>query len=959
MRTGPEDATPTRVDPGGAGEAGVAAVGPGRLGDRYTLLRELGRGGMGTVYSAYDEELDRKVAIKVLRRDTLAMSGGSRVLGEAQALARLSHPNVVQVYDAGVFDGQVFVAMEYVPGETLRDWLKAAPRSWREVLAVYRQAGEGLRAAHAAGLVHRDVKPDNLMIGADGRVRVMDFGLALLGASGRAAPAEREATDAPRRLVGTPAYMAPEQLMGEVVDAAADTFALCVCLWEGLHDVRPFAGRTIGELRESLVRGVLAPPPERPSPGWLREVLARGLRTAPADRWPSMEALLDALDRGLAREAGRRRALRLGGLAIALLTLAGVGLGWRWHAEAQRVAACAALGAEIGAAWDDAARARLRAALLGSGLPFAPATAERVLPRLDAWAAEWSRVREETCLNEHVSEVWSMTLREGAEACLDERRSGFEAAIEALATGSREVVTDAVEIVGSLASARACGEPDLLARRPALSGAERERLGTVRRLLARASVALRAEPRQGEVFAREALAAAEALGWPPAQAEARLWVGRFEAALERHAAAKATLVRAYFEAARASAPEVATDAALELVEVTGRHLHQREHSQLWAQLAELGLQALGEGGRSQRDVTLLAAWGQVDVISGEHRGGAERLRRAVELAEDVLGDQHPDFASVVSRLALAEGQLGELSRARDTAARAFTLVEQTLGPDHPEVMDAARVLAARTAALAPTLDEPAAATRAYAEAVALLRRVLALDDTLQGGVDSERRAVTLAQLHFVDFLGGADLDGSEAGLRASLAMYERLFGPDSPKLMHPLGYLARVQDERGDHEAARRTHERALVLARRLGPEGRASVATVLTGLGVACLHDGALAEARASLEEAHAIRAELFEDAHPMMAQTLRALVLLELEGGSLARGESLLERAREGSSRADLAEARFALARALWRDAPQRRGEAREAAEQARAGFVVKGERGRLQRAAVEAWLAEHPLP
>ncbi|MCB9570262.1 MAG: serine/threonine protein kinase [Myxococcales bacterium] len=261
----------TRVDgeaPERRDDAPLEVPPEGRLFGRYTLLRPLGRGGMGTVYAAYDEELDRKIAIKLLRGDPRerasegegagAGEGAHHLLGEAQALARLSHPNVVQIYDVGVIGGQVFLAMEYVQGKTLREWEREAPRSWREVVALFRQAGEGLAAAHDAGLVHRDFKPDNVLVGEDGRVRVLDFGLAARrerGATGegdelsartlssisRSDLRSASATGVTRTLVGTPAYMSPEQHLRLEADGRSDLFAFCVALYEALHGERPSA----------------------------------------------------------------------------------------------------------------------------------------------------------------------------------------------------------------------------------------------------------------------------------------------------------------------------------------------------------------------------------------------------------------------------------------------------------------------------------------------------------------------------------------------------------------------------------------------------------------------------------------------------------------------------------------------------------------------------------------------
>jgi tRNA A-37 threonylcarbamoyl transferase component Bud32 len=308
---------------------------------RYVVEALIGRGAMGSVYAARDPDLDRKVAVKRLRADALSEAARhqmrARLLREAQAMARLSHPEVITVYDVGAFGDQLFVAMEFVEGETLRQWRAAQHRGYAEILGVYERAGSGLAAAHEAGLVHRDFKPDNVLVGRDGRVRVTDFGLARSVShvdgtatprpGGAESPEEGGLTMTLTRtgtLLGTPAYMAPEQLRGGVADARSDVFSFCVALYEALYGERPFAGSTVPAVRASIEDGaVRAPPLMTRVPAWLRAVLLRGLRSAPEQRFASMRALLDGLR---AAHAASRWRMRLAiALAAGLLgTVAGV-----------------------------------------------------------------------------------------------------------------------------------------------------------------------------------------------------------------------------------------------------------------------------------------------------------------------------------------------------------------------------------------------------------------------------------------------------------------------------------------------------------------------------------------------------------------------------------------------------------------------------------------------------------
>ena len=282
------------------------------------MLGCIGTGGMGQVYAAYDPKLDRKVALKVLH-DGREQGEQPRLVREAQALARLTHPNVVAVHDVGTHDGRLFVAMEFVEGVTLREWLRLHPpgpaKRVAEVLELLVQAGEGLAAAHRAGLVHRDFKPSNVLIGSDGRVRVVDFGVVRVEEPRQGSrqqhfesARDEEATEPqvemfeqpdpltrPGAIVGTPAYMAPEQLLSMKVGPSSDLFAFCLTAWEAVFGVRPFPGKTIPAVLEAIRRGRPARPPEVQCPHELETALLEGLAFGSRSRPPSMDVLLDAL----------------------------------------------------------------------------------------------------------------------------------------------------------------------------------------------------------------------------------------------------------------------------------------------------------------------------------------------------------------------------------------------------------------------------------------------------------------------------------------------------------------------------------------------------------------------------------------------------------------------------------------------------------------------------------------
>jgi len=272
--------------------AATAASSAGAAEERYELVEQLGAGAMGTVWRARDRALARDVAVKLLHDRFLSAAHQQGLAAEAQAMARLSHPNVVAVYDVGVRDGRTFVAMELVRGQPLSAWL-TTPRPWPEVVRVFRAVGEGLAAAHASGLIHRDVKPSNILLGDDGRPRLADFGVAHASRVEGVVSTTTTDTAGP---IGSPAYMAPERLIGDAAGARGDQFGFCAAFYEALHGRRPFVAGTASELVGLIRRG--PPPPVRPVPGWLHDVIARGLAADPAERFASMEELLGALRRG-------------------------------------------------------------------------------------------------------------------------------------------------------------------------------------------------------------------------------------------------------------------------------------------------------------------------------------------------------------------------------------------------------------------------------------------------------------------------------------------------------------------------------------------------------------------------------------------------------------------------------------------------------------------------------------
>ncbi|HEU0029817.1 MAG TPA: protein kinase [Kofleriaceae bacterium] len=292
---------------------------------RYLVLTTLGTGGMGVVFAAYDPQLDRKVALKLLRAGITynTKDARTRLRREAQAIAQLSHPNVVNVYDVGTTEeGDLYIAMEFVEGDTLTTWLKKYPRTWREIVDVFLQAARGVIAAHSVGLLHRDLKPDNVLVGGDGRVRVTDFGLARSVISTEESAAVRTEVGALNvdltatgTVLGTPRYMAPEQLTGPDIDARADQFSFCVALYEALYGTHPLPGATAVSMLEKQDRA-LPPPDGTKVPPTIARAVLRGLEREPPKRFPSMGALIAELAPPPPRSQVRYAAIGLFGLVL-------------------------------------------------------------------------------------------------------------------------------------------------------------------------------------------------------------------------------------------------------------------------------------------------------------------------------------------------------------------------------------------------------------------------------------------------------------------------------------------------------------------------------------------------------------------------------------------------------------------------------------------------------------------
>ncbi len=919
----------------------------GTLVDRYVVVDRVGQGGMGVVYSAFDPELDRKVALKLLR---LPEGGQDALLREAQAMARISHRNVIDVYDVGRFNERVFLAMEFLEGEPLGAWLARPGRTWRQGLEALLQAGRGLAAAHAAGLVHRDFKPDNVLVGRDGRVCVTDFGLARApdAAAARAVSAPEEVARRPLlelatfhrsgAWIGTPAYMAPEQLDGRPADARSDQFAFCVTLHEALFGARPFPGDSVELLRSWMRAGPRFDVQQRGAvPAFLRRALARGLALAPEQRFSGMAELLAALEADPAR---RRRTALVGAGAVALLSLTAL---VSWQVQARKSGVCRGAAARLAGAWDAPARAALRKGFLATGAPFAQDALKGVESALDGYAARWAALHEASCAATRVSGEQSEAVLTQKMFCLERRRRELGALASALAAADAKGVERSQEAAARLSPVEGCadGEALLAGVREPDDPALRQQAGEVRAEVAKVrALELAGQYGQGVQLGERTVERARKLGHRPVEAEALLALGRNQVAL-RDARAARTLEEALWAAEASRHDEVAAAAWTELFSWNGVDDQKEALATSQAERASAALERLGapgeprarfeyaqghlayahgryaqalphyqralalfEAAHGAKDVDVASAIGGVGAVyvaQGQQVEALGWLTRAARMQEEVRGESHPKVAGALHNLGVCLRSMGRLEEAQVQLTRALKIWERALGPAHPNVAQAHLSLGT----VFTSLGKAKEALEEFQTAQRLREAALGAEhpDTVQALV----------------FAGGAmqrldRLDESQALLTRALALREKLYGPE------------------------------------------HLEVGDVLTRLGTLYLLREAPAKALPMLTRA----AEIFEKVngpeHPLVAAALSEVGVAQANLHQWPSAVRTMERALQIIEKGQydpalLAHNRFALAQVLWESALDR-PRARRLALQAKDALSTPPVR-EADLAEVEAWL------
>jgi eukaryotic-like serine/threonine-protein kinase len=960
---------------------------------RFTISSRIGQGGMGVVYLVHDEELDRPVALKIIRSD--AGLEPAHLRREAQALARLSHPNVVQVYEVGQHESQVYIVMEYVPGETLREWSGDPSRTTEEIILAFVQAGKGLAAAHAAGLVHRDFKPDNAVVDEQGRVRVLDFGLARTRPTTMVSSGGDEGVRTPdsatsdpgvstvRTAIGTPSYMAPEQFAGLPTDWRADQFAFCVALWEALCNERPFSGETPTELHARIRSGRIGKVPAGAKmPTWVLPLLRKGLAAAPTDRHASLDDLLDALERGV-RPRKRRALVVLVGGAIVLAVVAG-----RVSASLS-AAPCPDPAPALSTVWDEPVRQEVRAALLNAAPRFGEFTAARVELALDAWTAEWIDGHRDACAATHIRREQSEALLDARMRCLHARRDSLAATVGMLREADAGVAERAIEAVEALPAVSPCADlayvqavdplPDDRSL-AAIVSAQLEDVAHVR--------ALRAVGRFDA--AREAaarlLVIAEGIQHAPLVARAELLLGSALVELGSVLEAEPHLRRAYEVSRAAQLIDVAAEAASELGYLLGRHTTRRGEAKAWAAVAEVEASVLGNDRArasalnaygvaaaqdGERDEARLAfqkaialvehespslAWlnfrsnlGRVTRMDGHLEEAVASLNDVVADARDLLGPEHPALVGFIDALVEPAMVLSQHERMEPLLASALRIATTSRGENHPDVARILSLYGSCKLALGELEEARSLLQRANATAVGA---------SIRGAQQPQPALASLARVYVL--LGEPDV--AIEHLHENVRETDRFSSPASRSAAVARGELADVLIEIGRHEEATVLIEEATrVFEDLLGPD-HLDVSGAMLVRAKAYAAAGRYDEALGDLERGLAIRAGVLGDDSHKLADLLIALADLHLDRDEAERALAVAERANTvlegvpGVAPEFLAEGHFVLARALVGTARDRE-RATELAVRAREALQAGPPSARTRAEAVHVWLRSIP--
>jgi eukaryotic-like serine/threonine-protein kinase len=876
---------------------------PGTQVGRYVVKGPLGSGAMGAVFTAFDPELDRAIALKLLHPGTSAQR--DRILREARALAKLSHPNVVAAYDVGELDGDLVLAMELVDGSDLRAWSAAATRAIEEVVDVFVQAAAGLAAAHTAGLVHRDVKPANIVVGKSGRVRIVDFGLA-------AGP------DGGTDLVGTPAYMAPEVFDGAGADAAADQFALCVSMYETIYGERPFVVNFVDDVARGLPTRT---PDDRVVPARLRDVLARGLDVEPTKRFPS----LDALAAALAPPRRARRSWLAAGGGVAILGTAALLVAAHSSPEAAPPP-CRDVGAPFAKLWPGTRAAAIRDRFAASRAPFADAAWRTVDTALNAFGERWTAAATDSCVATRIRGTQSDQVLALRTACLDRALAEADALTGLLASADRSAIERAPAAVEALPSLAECSNTTaLLAPVPPPNERDVAVVAAIADKLARGR-AYRDASRWSDArtIATEAVASARAIAHDPTRAAALFLLGEAHEGAGAPREAEAALREAYAAAERGRDDLLAARTATELVFVVGQQQNRYKDGLEWAFHADSLLARAGgdlevasrlagdlanirygqanyplarelyqkaydlrvkvSGPNSHATARALYNVGYGAIGQGDNPAALDFTTRAIAMFEQNVGPAHPEVAHALLQLGAIQSNQGKHADALATFDRALAIAAPILGDDHPDI---GRMHLLRCRVLHPLGRDD--------EALAACNRALPIFDRPDG--DNRLLGETVTAIGDAQHALG-HTDDALASYRRVLAIDEATFGKDSEEVASALESIASLDADAGRHADALSGYRAALAIRDKVDEPDYFEKAYALAGIGDAETHLGHAAAAIPSLRKAVELLAKYDGDPATLAATRLSLAIALSQAGGDTTEARSLVNAAEPALS-------------------------------------------------------------
>ena len=917
---------------GAAPRDGVAS--PSKLG-RYIVEEPIGSGAMGTVFAGFDPDLKRPVALKVLNTEPNE-AAQERLIREAQALAQLSHPNVVAVYDVGRSDQEVFIAMERLVGRDLERWLAEGSRSWKQIVDLFVDVARGLVAAHAAGIVHRDLKPRNIFVEDSGRVCVTDFGLARVQST---ADDHARVTGDVRSLgtaalVGTPAYMAPEVLDGQPATERSDQFSFCVALHEALTGQRPFTGGTAPELRDAMRAGVTMRA-SRAVPAWLCRLIERGLAEQPEQRHASIEALMIALRRARAR--GRRRIVLAGAAALASAFAISGAFAAQRIAGDDAIEPCTGAEQQLASVWTDERADRVRQAFIATKLPYAEDTWRSVERSINAYRERWATGWREACVATSVRKEQSAELLDKRMVCLDRKRAELSSLVDVLGAADKTLVADGPLAVAKLSPPESCADREAMVATPASPAdlGQRVAVTAVTQTIAQARAHWAAgQYVRGLEQLRRIEPQAEAIAHLPTLASFLSLKGLLEDETSAFDQAEVTWRRTLQVAAQAGDTWLVGRTWLDLVRLLGVRKHDskqaltlvpaaqaavaltrsadlenRLHSYLGSihreaenfveaeRELEQGLAGYKKRARSEHDFDVATASTNLGLT--KHAIGkleeAEKLHRsALASFEHIYGPHHPRTAAAHNNVGMIMQGMERFEEARKEFQTCIDVLSAALGPDHVSLAGLLSNLA---------LAEGGAGKRH--DAVKTHRRAVAI---LEAKVPPNHPHLLKVRANLaLELQGIGELDEAQRLLESTVKAAEAAFGPNDRRTAIHLGELAEVLVDQKACKKARPIFKRVIAIHESFKPVDEYMLAIALDGSAKCASTD---AERIAVLERALSIRLGIDEQPE-------------------------------------SVANTRLWLARALRKKDPTR---ARKLATEARAVYASLGDRGKAKVAAID---------